>query len=233
MPVLLLSRGDPASRELLKGAITARYGLSAPTIETVRIDLKGKSRVKLPFGNPWMPVDTTLYVKFPSAIRWEFTLRPVGLPVNTTSEAFDGAALSRSRVLRGAAVNTESALLRSSRARLWTIAVMLLTPLSDPAIHVRMLDNSTLAVEHAEMGINVTLALNEDKTLNQITTTCYNPVTERDQVYSLRAADGQRMIDDLMLPCQIAVYWDDELELEMSPVKVETNPPLAEDFFRL
>ncbi|MBE2269705.1 MAG: hypothetical protein IAE80_15825 [Anaerolinea sp.] len=233
MPVLLLARGDQQSRALLRVAIEARYGHSAPPIETVKIDLKGKSRVKLAFAWTWMPIDATVFVKFPSALRWDFTARPVGLPVTTISETYDGESLQRSRMLRSAEVDTDGHVLRSSEARLWTIAVMLLTPLSDPAIQVSTSGVDQLDVENTATGSRVTLSLNPDKTLQCVTTTCYNPATEREQRYTLRLTGGQALINDLMLPRQIDVLWDDELDMEMTPVSVETNFPLADDFFKL
>ncbi len=233
MPVLLLARGDQASRTLLRQAIEARYGHSAPMIETLKIDFKGKMRVKVAFTSTWMPIDAAVCIKFPSAIRWDVTMRPAGLPVNTLSEAFDGESRRRSRVLREATVDTGTESLKSSQARLWSVAVMLLTPLSDPAIQVSRVDDETLEVENTESGIHVNLTLNEDKTLNQITTPCYNPDTEREQVYRLRVSGGQCMIDDLMLPRKIEVLWDDELDMEISPLNVEINPTFAEDFFKI
>ena len=62
---------------------------------------------------------------------------------------------------------------------------------------------------------------------------CYNPLTEREQVYCLRATNGQEMINGLMFPRQIDVLWDDELDLEMTPVSIETNPVLEDSFFRI
>ncbi len=233
MPVLLLARGDQVSRSMLKQAIEARYGHSAPMIETTKIEMKGRSRVKLPFTSTWMAIETTVYVKFPSAIRWDYVVRPVGLPVSSMSEAFDGSTLRRTRMLRSPEVNTDTGLLHSLRSRLWSMAVMLLTPLSDPAIQVRRLNDTTLAVENTETEIRVNLMLNEDMTVKQIATVCYNPLTEREQVYCLRATNGQEMIDGLMFPRQIDVLWDDELDLEMTPVSIETNPVLEDSFFRI
>jgi len=233
MPVLLLARGDQVSRSMLKQAIEARYGHSAPMIETTKIDLKGRSRVKLPFTTTWMPVEATVYVKFPSAIRWDFTMRPVGLPVSNMSEAFDGSALRRTRVLRSSEVNTDTGLLHSLRARLWSMAVMLLTPLPDPSVEVRMLGETTLVVENTQTDIRVNLQLNADKTVHQIGTVCFNPLTEKEQIYTLRATHGQELIGDIMFPRQIEVLWDDEVESELNPVSIETNLSLDDSFFRI
>lgn len=233
MPVLLLARGDLPSRTLLRQAIEARYGHSAPAIETLKIEMKGRSRIKLGFASTWMPVETTVYVKFPSSIRWEYTMRPVGLPVSTTSEAYNGDTLHRTRRLRGAVVETDSLMLRSSQTRLWTVAVMLLTPLSDPDVLVRLLDPDTLEVENTETNNRVQLVLNPDKTLNRITTLCYNPTAEREQVYTLRAVGGQLPVDTLMLPRQIDVLWDDELDVELTPTRVEMNLLLEDSFFKI
>lgn len=233
MPILLLSRGDQDSRNLLKQAITARYGHSAPMIDTVKIDLKGRSRVKLAFASTWMHTDATLFVKFPSSIRWDFTVRPVGLPVTSSSEAFDGEALRRSRMLRGAEVHTDTAALRSSQSRIWMVAVMLLTPLSDPAVQLAIKADNLLEVTHTTLGVCVHLLLNDDKTLNRVTTRCYNPLTEREQLYTLQAEGGQHVVNNVMLPSQINVLWDTELDMEMMPLHVDINPPLNEDFFKL
>ena len=69
--------------------------------------------------------------------------------------------------------------------------------------------------------------------MHQIGTVCFNPLTEKEQIYTLRATHGQELIGDIMFPRQIEVLWDDEVESELNPVSIETNLSLDDSFFRI
>src|SRR5690349_10616716 len=90
MPVLLLARGDQESRTLLRRALEARYGLGPPAIETLKLQLKGRTRMKIGPVATWVPLEGTAYFKFPFFIRWNFTMRPAGVALSSGEEAFDG-----------------------------------------------------------------------------------------------------------------------------------------------
>ena len=89
MPVLLLARGDQDSKMMLRHAIEARYGLGPPAIETLKLQLKGRTRAKIGPVAAWVPLEGTAYFKFPFSIRWNFTMRPGGVALSSGEEAFE------------------------------------------------------------------------------------------------------------------------------------------------
>ena len=147
MPVLLLARGDEDARELLKKAIEARYGHRPPAFDTLRIDFTGKSITKIGPLSTWVPVDLTAQFSLPSAMRWDFVVKPVGVALRRGTESYDGKLL---RSLRGTGqpdVITDQDRVDSARRRLWAIAALLLTPLGDMFVELSRVDDLTFSAK--------------------------------------------------------------------------------------
>ena len=81
MPVLLLAQGDTTSKDMLRHAIEARYGLRPPVLESLQIDFKGRVRAKLGPINTWVPVEATAYFNFPTSMRWDFSVKAAGVQI--------------------------------------------------------------------------------------------------------------------------------------------------------
>jgi hypothetical protein len=233
MPVLLLAHGDQDSKTMLRRAIEARYGLGPPAIETLRLELKGRTRTKLGPVATWMPLEGIAYFKFPLSVRWDFTIRPVGVALNSGVEAFDGVTCRKRPNREPIAIIDDADHVASVRARLWAISAVLLMPLAEHFVELRGTGERALDAIHTEAGITAHLQLNEDHTLDYAATDCLNPSSGEMQTYTLHQADGQAIVGDLMLPRKVATFWDDQPEMELSPVTVESNPTLDEGFFRL
>jgi hypothetical protein len=104
VPVLLLAQGDVMSKDMLRRAIEARYGLRPPALESLRIDFKGRARAKLGPLATWVPVDATAYFNFPTSMRWDFAVRAVGVQIGSGVEAFDGVNYRSVRGSKAASV---------------------------------------------------------------------------------------------------------------------------------
>jgi hypothetical protein len=232
MPVLLLARGDQESKMLLRHAIEARYGISPLAIETLKLEVKGRTRIKVGPVATWIPLDGIAYFKFPFSVRWNFTTHPVGVLRGGGEEAFDGATC---RKRQGQDVTTikDTAPIKGAHARLWTICALLLMPLSEHFVELRATGEHSLDATHVEHGITTHLQLNDDHTLETASTDCVNPATKKVQAYALRLSEGQKEIGGMMLPGKITVCWDEQPEMEVSPVSVEVNPAVDEGLFRL
>lgn len=233
MPVLLLARGDQDSKMMLRHAIEARYGLGPPAIETLKLQLKGRARAKIGPVAAWVPIEGTAYFKFPSSIRWNFTMRPAGVSLSSGEEAFDGK-VCRKRHNREAISEVSTAeQVASAQARVWTASAILLMPLTEYYVELSTAGERNLNATNTELRVTTRLSLNEDHTLDSTASECLNPATGKRQTFSIQLSEGQEVVGDLMLPRKISVCWDRQPEFELAPVGVEINAAYNEALFRL
>lgn len=233
MPVLLLAQGDVASRDLLKKAIVARYGLRPPALESLMIQFKGRVRARLGPIATWVPVEATGRFLFPSAMRWDVMVKAVGLHVGSAIEAFDGQLYRTSRGGKSATTIENPDAIRSMQERLWAIAAMLLTPLGEDFVRLEMTGEAMLQARNTRFDGAVCLHVREDGALDQVKVQCLNPDSERQQVFRLQLSDELRSFDDLILPAKINAFWDDDPYFELEPVHTEANPTIPEAVFAL
>lgn len=232
MPVLLLAQGDPPAKELLKQAITARYGLRPPAIESLAIQFRGRARVKVGPVSAWVPVDASASFLFPTAMRWDFVVKPIGLEIQRGIEAFDGAVCRRARGTQATVIETPEQV-SSMQGRLWAIAALLLTPLGEAFVQLKAGGDHSLEAVNTRLNNTVQLHLRDNHTLDYVEVTCLNPDSDRVQRFTLRLSTEQKPIDELMLPLKISAFWDDAPYFEAEPVKVELNPTIPESVFTL
>ncbi len=233
MPVLLLARGDQDSRSLLRRAIEARYGLGPPTIETLKIQLKGRIRAKIGPVATWVPLEGTAYFKFPFSLRWNFTMRPAGVALSSGEEAFDGEVCRTRHNRDPISVVNSAEQVASAQARVWTAGAILLMPLTEHYVELRLGGERNLDATNTDSRVTTRLSLNENHTLDSTMTECINPATGKRQNFSIQLSEGQEPVGDLMLPRKISVCWDNHPEFELAPVGVEINAPYNEALFRL
>jgi hypothetical protein len=232
MPVLLLARGDQDSRSLLRRAIEARYGLAPPTIESLRLELKGRSRAKIGPVATWVSLEGIAYFKFPFSVRWNFTTHAAGLVHTEHAEAFNNAASSKQHGSQFQRFE-DAEHVASARARLWAINTLLLMPLSEPHVELRATGERSLDAINHDCELTAHLQLNDDHTLAYTSAMCLNNATQKIQTYTLSASDGQAIIGGLMLPGKITISWDNHPETELKPVAAEINPPLDDALFEI
>lgn len=233
MPVLLLAQGDPESKTLLRQAIEARYGLRPPALESLRIDFKGRTRAKLGPIATWVPVEATAQFTFPNAMRWDFSVKAVGVQIGSGVEAFDGKVYHSSR---GSKVTTQLPnpdLANSVQQRLWAIASVFLTPLGEHFVKLSKVGQNVLEVTNTQTNSTIQLHLRPDNTLDYVEAVCLNPDTERSQTFTLNLSVEQNMVNDLMLPCKVSSFWDGEPYFEVEPMAAEANPSIPENVFTL
>jgi len=233
MPVLLLARGDPDSRTLLRRAIEARYGLGPPAIETLKLQLKGRTRTKIGPLATWVPFEGTAYFKFPFSIRWNFTMRPAGVALSSGEEAFDGAVCRKRHNRDPITIVSDAEQVASALARVWTTSAILLMPLTEHYVELHRTNALNLDATNTDYKVTTRLSLNEDHTLDSTATECLNPSTGKRQNFSIQVSEGQEVIGDLMLPRKISLCWDSQPEFEFTPVAVEINGAFDEALFRL
>lgn len=229
MPVLLLAQGDPQSKNMLRKAIEGRYGLRPPAIESLRLEFKGRVRAKLGPLSTWVPVEVTARFHFPRSLRWDFSVKAVGVQIGSGAESFDGVNYHNSR----GGVSEDADTVSSMQRRLWAIAAVLLTPLGEQFVKLQALGENLLQAVNTQFNVAVDLHLRDDQSLEYVKTTCLNPDTEREQAFVLRLSEELISINDMILPCKISAFWDADPYFEVEPVLIEANPAISPAVFML
>jgi hypothetical protein len=233
VPVLLLARGDVQAKDILRRAIEARYGFSPPAIDSLEIDFKGRVRTKVGPITTWVPVGILARFRFPTAMRWDFSVRPVGVTVQRGVEAFDGTTFRQMRGNGTSSLIDNQALISSLQRRLWAMAAVLLTPLGEHFVELKAVNGGSLEVTNTLIKDCVTLRLRADSSLERVDVKCLNPDNEKEQLFSLRLSADQAPVNELMLPCKISAFWDDAPYFEVEPVQITNNPIFSDDVFSL
>ncbi len=216
---------------LLRNAIEARYGLGPPALETLTLRIKGRQRAHLGPLALWAAVDGAAYFRFPLTARWDYAARIAGLTFRKDSISFDDPVMRRRQ--RNQVVTDDSALLESVRARLWAGCALLLIPLSEAFVELRVTDDFCLDAINADAGVTAHLQLNQDYSLAAVSTDCINPANGKLETFTIRLAGGLALLDDLILPRELTLWWNDQLESELAPVSAASNEPLDDGFFHL
>jgi hypothetical protein len=233
VPVLLLAQGDSQSKEKLRHAIEARYGLRPPALESLRIEFKGRARAKLGPITTWVPVEATAQFTFPTSMRWDFKIRAVGVQVGSGVEAFDGKTYRSARGGRVTGELPNPELASSVQRRLWAIAAVFLTPLGEHFVKLNSPAENILEVTNTQTNSTIQLHMRPDHTVDHVEVNCLNPDTDRQQKFTLSLSKEQNPVNELMLPCKFSAFWDDESYFEVEPVAAEANPSIAEAVFTL
>lgn len=232
MPVLLLAYGDPQAKDLLRKAIESRYGLLPPAIEALHLRFKGRARAKVGPVTTWVPVDLAAYFHFPKAMRWDFTVKPLGLPVQRGVESFDGEVYRSMRGSRTSEMSAEDQL-DHLRSRLWAVAALLLTPLSEGHIKLSQAGANCFNATHTMIGEMVQVMLRPDHSIEQVQVECMNPDTHKRQWFRLRPSVEHVEIEGLRLPSKIAASWDDEPSFEVEPIGADNVVNIPDGVFKL
>ncbi len=233
MPVLLLAQGDTTSKDMLRRAIEARYGLRPPALESLQIDFKGRTRAKLGPIATWVPVEATAYFCFPNTMRWDFTVKAVGVQLGSGIEAFDGTTYRSSRGGKAATIISNQDLISSMQQRLWAIAAVFLTPLGEHFVKLSSVGENILQVTNTQIGASIYLHLRDDHTLDYVKIDCINPDNNKLQNFKLCLSDEQCLVNDLMLPSKIIAYWDGASYFEVEPKRAEANHHIDDTLFKL
>lgn len=233
MPVLLLASGDPQARALLKKAIEARYGVLPPAIAALKLSFKGRARVKVGPVMTWVPVEATAQFQFPTSMRWDFTVIPLGLPVQRGVEAFDGQTY---RTLRGGGKVNEAALkdqIDHLRGRLWAVAALLLTPLGEDFVRLGETGEISFNATHMQTEEVVNVCLRPDHSIEAVDVTCYNPDAKKRQRFTLHPSPEHTELGGLRLPSRITASWDNAASFEVSPTAADNLVSIAPQVFSL
>jgi hypothetical protein len=237
MSFLTLAQGDSVGKGLLKKLLSARYGASPPALDTLRIHYEGKSRARLGPIPLWANVKATSTYRFPDRMKWEFHVKVLRVFNSSYSTAFDGTTVYEYE--RGQYTHTtDPDIIRSAQLRVWSETVFFISPLmADERVRVEKIEDdphSFRAYAPDSDDVLVTVHLREgDGQLDEIELKRYNSVDRQTQLQRLRARGELTRVDGLIMPQTLERYWEDELQMALTPVQVELNPALTEADFRL
>jgi hypothetical protein len=232
MPVLLLAYGDPQAKEMLRQAIEARYGTRPPVIDSLQINFKGRARAKVGPVTTWVPVEATAYFRFPTALRWDFTAKPLGVPVRRGVEAFDGEVYRKIAGNQQPAVIDDQDQIESLQRRLWAIAALLLTPLSNSFVKLSLGDDNCLRAENTRLEDTADLYLRPNHTIEKVQIECPDP-DGKTNIFALQPSTEQTTLSDLILPSKMGAYWGTQVSFEAEPVSAQVNPDIPDATFAL
>lgn len=231
MAVLLLAQGDPTAKDLLRNAIEVRYGLRPPTFDHVRIDFNGKVKAKLGPILAWFPLEATGYFRFPDVMRWEFIAKPLRFPIHQGTETYNGTTYELVHGDKNT-VYQDGVAFESARKQLWAISALLLTPLSDIYVRLETLGEYSFRAINTEYNEFVDVYLRPNGTVERVfIPECYNTDHEKLQTCTFELSEEQTLLNDLSIPAQISVAWDDELNHVLTPTVMDTNPMAYEAQF--
>lgn len=230
MAVLLLAHGDAEAKTKLRKAIESRYGLRPIALDSLVMTLKGRTRAKVGPVQAWVPFEAKVSLRFPCMMRWESTLKPLGLPAQNTLEMFHQKAYYAKRGGKTQRYHNhdEIALLRQ---RLWAVAAGLLTPLSDMAVKVIDQPNHCFVALNTSNQDSVRVCLRPDYTVESVETQSINPDNGTKQSYRILLSPNIIEVGDLFVPARMQIYWDDTHTMDIEPTAIESNIELPESLF--
>lgn len=233
MPVLLLAQGDTIARDALRKCIEARYGTRPPALDTLRMDFEGRTYAKRGVTGAWVPIRMVACFNFPTAMRCDFSMIPPKRPAQHGIEAFDGTYYCCVRNDRPPEIVFDTDSVMSIRRRMWAIASIMLTPLSDITVTLTTTGSHSFRAYNTQLRDSVEVFTRHDHTIERVEVACLNPDTGRVQNHVIRVSKDLVCIDGLLMPSRILMAWDDLPILELEPVGVTVNLHLSESFFTL
>ncbi len=233
MKFLSLVQGDPIGKDLFLKLIDARYGAHPPGMDALRVTFEGRSRAKLGPLPIWARVKAVATYRFPTAMKWSFKIRVLRLLNSSYVTSFDGETVFEEqggRVSR----DTSPQAVESARRRAWAETVFFVSPLiADDRVRVEGVEPGVFKTYLAATEDVATVRLHANNTVREIEIERMDPATDTYKKQFIRPVGQLSNIDGLILPEKIQRYWDDELLMELTPIQVELNPPLADDEFAL
>jgi hypothetical protein len=227
MSFLSLSKGDPAARDLLQRAISARYGLRPLPLESVRLGLIGHGR-----GPLGLPVNVIITYSFITGSQWrsDHIRKLFGLVIGRCGASFDGDAYYE-RNGKATTRSDDPRVVDGMRKRLWTEAASLLTPLTAPGVTIKALDDCTFqAILDSNPASVATIRLNPDHTVAAVEARCYHPNHRQELRLCIKPEGGLQTINGFIVPRQITYGWEDQPADTFAVSSAEANPqiPLSE-----
>ncbi len=229
MSTLLLTQGDPAALNLLRRAIAARYFISPPALESLRVDYRGRGHVKLGHMHSWVPLEAVLFFHFPDSMRWNYTIKPLGVTLRRGSGSFvKGTFYSEQQP----APVTHSTMLEHLRLSIWAMGALMLTPLSQPTIYLESRTDHSFIIHNTENEDQFEVLLYDDYLVRAIRFSSPMLSEETRQPISICPSREQTVLDGLTVPRRVEVLRGSTLLYEADVANVAANPMLSTSFFR-
>ncbi len=228
MAILLMTQGDPAAKEMLRRAIAARYYNSPPTLESLKVEYHGRGHLKLGPIHSWVPLDIRIYFRFPDAMRWDYRLSPFGLPLQRGTGSYVRDTFYSEH---GTARITNSSLLDHLRLCIWGAGATMLTPLSQPNIHVKVKTERSFIAVNTVTHDCIEVRLNPDYSLDSVCFSSVNIEDENTQQIAIQPSTDLVALNGVLMPRMIRLLRNNQVAYEAGAVALDCNPPLETSFF--
>jgi len=229
VPVLLMSQGDTQAKDLLRRVIEARYGYQPPVIETLRITMRGRVPTKIGPLSLNAQMEITAYFRFSSTVRFDVTVRFLGIPLQRISVGYDGTTVYRKQGDTVTMLEGESSPYRSF---LWAAAGFFLTPLGEHFVELSSTGEHSFDAKNVQNGDVASLQLHSDNRLDKVQVSSPSAANDQPQIFTLGLNRDRVLINDLALPTQVTASWKG-ITYTLAPVSAEVNPPLQDALFTL
>jgi hypothetical protein len=234
MKILILAQGDPIGLDLFKKLVDARYGMSPPAMDALRVTFEGRSQARLGPLPLWARVKATATYQFPFQMKWEFKIKMLRIFNTSFATSFDGEAVYEKQRLEIKRTSDEVEV-DSARRRVWAETVFFISPLiADHQVRLEGVSSSSFrALAPGWPEIATEVHLREDHTVDHVDIERIDPVDNQRKIQRLRPVGELINIDGLILPQKLQRCWYDDMFMELVPVSVEMNPRLTDDEFVL
>lgn len=231
MPVLLLASGDIDAKNKLRKAIEARYGHRPVMIDTLTINYRGKMRTRIGPVTTAAPFEACSYYRFPDAVRSDFHIKPLGVKIQEQIDCYDGEIYRQKRAGKLAQSSNQTQI-HTLRARMWAVAVSLLTPLGENYVHLENIDQRSFRAINTQNNITAVVSLRGDYSIEQVSVDCVNMDSGKLQTLRIRFSEECIVSDEYAFPARFQTFWDAEPFYEAEMLQLQINSEIPTAIFR-
>lgn len=229
MPILLLSTGDEAAKELLRQCITAHYGQNPKAFDAIYMNMRG--RIPRSFGpfNVHLNLDLDIHFQLPNKLRLDYRVDFLRLSILKQSRAFDGLKSHEKTGNKQITETQDKEFLATIRERVWAYSTMLLIPLNEIHIELSYQDELCITAHNTQTGLTSTVCLYDDYQLKQIIVESADTA----KTYEMRFSQDTLVEANVRIPSELDVYWDGELSHSLYPTHINLDEEFDGSIFQL
>lgn len=225
MAFLSLSKADPTSRELLKRAVRARYGMRPIPIEGIGLALAGAipGPLSLQIKRTVNLIATSNYYW-----RWEEARKLLFLNQGTTLQVLENGKGYLGKPGELAEMTTPEAI-KGSYIMTWSLLVFLVTPLTVQGVTLQSTgDNTFQAFQNRRPDVVATVELWAEDGIS-VTADCYYPPAGKVVKLNISSQGGIQTFGDFAFPQQIVFTWNGTQRESFNVTGAQPNaqPPQA------
>jgi len=205
MAFLSLSKGDPASRKLLQGAIRMRYGVRPQSLDSVWLALSAKQKGFFP------TIITATAAYGPNQWRWTEQRRVLFFKRGSLEEDLSKA--------------TDPNVIEGFRRVAWAFRALMLTPLAQEGVVLQAVPGRAFQTYHEASPEDVAIVyLTPDDGIAAVEVERYRP-SDRKRLQFMIRPEGQLItFNGLIVPSVLSFQWGSEPPFAYTVTDAVPNP---------